>query len=265
MMSGQSKDEIAVKDGQGKRRPVLEIAVQDIAGARIAALAGADRMELCTALGATGGITPSYGVIRLCSEVGVPLGAEVLIRSRGGDFVYNRDDKATQLAEIGPALEAGANGVVVGGLDNQGDIDLEFARDLIDEARAQARRLDRKIDVVFHRAFDMARNQEDALETLIELGYTRVLTSGGARNAMEGMPSLARLVRQANGRIQIMAGGGVQPQFMAQLAGTGADALHLSARRRLHSLGGPGGGGDDVLVERTDADIVRAAVAACKA
>ncbi|MDF7664694.1 copper homeostasis protein CutC [Bifidobacterium sp. ESL0745] len=259
-----SEQHIATARGARVHRPILEIAVQDVTGARIAARQGADRMELCAALGATGGITPSYGVIRLCAQAGVPLGGEVLIRSRGGDFVYDKDDKATQLAEIGPALEAGASGVVVGGLDDKGDIDVTFARDLIDEAHEQAARLGRRIDVVFHRAFDVARDQHDSLETLIELGYTRVLTSGGAPNAMEGTDSIARLVSQADGRIQIMAGGGVQPQFMAQLIDAGVDALHLSARKQFHSLGGPGGGGDNAVVERTDEAVVEAAVRACK-
>ncbi|WEV46207.1 copper homeostasis protein CutC [Bifidobacterium sp. ESL0690] len=262
-MTGKQYGNEAESTGKrGRHRPVLEIAVQDLQGAHIAAHEGADRIEVCAALGATGGITPSYGTIRLCAQAGVRLGAEVLIRSRGGDFVFDRDEKVTQLAEIGSALEAGASGVVVGGLDRRGDIDLGFARDLIDEAHAQADRLGRRVDVVFHRAFDVARNQDDALETLISLGYTRVLTSGGARSAPAGAATIARLVEKADGRIQIMAGGGVYPKSMAKLSMTGVDALHLSARLQIHSAGGPGGGGASALVERTDPAMVRRSVEA---
>ncbi|KFI95720.1 copper homeostasis protein CutC [Bifidobacterium stellenboschense] len=275
--------------------PVLEIAVQDARGAAVAAAAGADRVELCAALGATGGLTPSYGAIRLCaaaaagafgesgasSEYGasgddpndadavpprIPLGVQALIRNRGGDFVYDADDQTMQLADIGPALEAGAAGVVVGGLRADGTIDEDFARRLIDRAHEEAARLGRAhVDVTFHRAFDMvpAAARCEALETLIALGYTRVLTSGGAASVPDGVDALAELADWAGGRIQIMAGGGLRPADFARVAATGVDALHLSAKTVVRSAGGPGGGGDSAY-ERTDSAQVAAAVRAVR-
>lgn len=269
--------------------PVLEIAVQDARGAAVAAAAGADRVELCAALGATGGLTPSYGAIRLCaaaaagasSEYGasgddpngadavpprIPLGVQALIRNRGGDFVYDADDQTMQLADIGPALEAGAAGVVVGGLRADGTIDEDFARRLIDRAHEAAARLGRAhVDVTFHRAFDMvpAAARREALETLIALGYTRVLTSGGAASVPEGVDALAELADWAGGRIQIMAGGGLRPADFARVAAMGVDALHLSAKTVVRSAGGPGGGGDSAY-ERTDSAQVAAAVRAVR-
>ncbi|PJM72448.1 copper homeostasis protein [Bifidobacterium primatium] len=242
-------------------RPVLEIAVQDVKGARIAQQAGADRIELCSALGPTGGLTPSFGAIRLCAEAAPQLGVQVLIRSRGGDFVYDDDDKAMQLADVRPALEAGASGLVVGGLDANGSVDIRFARLLIETAHEEAERLGRSdIDMTFHRAFDVVNDRRKALETLISLGYTRILTSGGAPSAPEGVNALAELTDWAAGRIEIMAGGGLRPQDFSAVSATGVDALHLSAKHVVKSAGGPGGGGVDAMIERTDERIVREAV-----
>ncbi|KFI45808.1 copper homeostasis protein [Bifidobacterium bohemicum] len=254
----------AMDDGAFMHRPALEIAVQDLDGARIAAEAGADRVELCAALGATGGITPGAGLIGCCAQAGVPLGVQVLIRPRAGDFVFSDEEKRVQLAEIGPALAAGASGVVVGGVDEEGEIDVPFARDLIDEAHAQAERLGRGVDVTFHRAFDVVSDRRESLETLISLGYTRVLTSGGAPSASEGCDELRRLVGWSAGRIQIMAGGGATPSALPFLVEAGVDAVHLSAKVVTHSAGGPGGGGAEAVVERTDPPTVRAAVAAVR-
>ncbi len=237
--------------------------MQDALGARIAAAEGADRIELCAALGATGGLTPSFGAIRMCAEAGVPRGVHVLIRNRGGDFIFDADDQAQQLADVRPALEAGASGIVVGGLRADGGIDADFARRLADTARDEAQRLGLPhVDVTFHRAFDMvpAARRRDSLETLIALGYTRILTSGGAPTVPEGLEALAELAAWADGRIEIMAGGGLKAAGFARAAASGVDALHLSAKTVVRSAGGPGGGGSDGAYERTDAAQVREAV-----
>ena len=251
-------------DRPDSARPVLEIAVQDVRGARIAEQAGADRIELCSALGPTGGLTPSCGMIRLCAEAAPRLGVHVLVRPRGGDFVYDDDDKAAQLADIRPALEARASGVVVGGLAPDGSIDTEFAKRLMETVREESANLGiADVDVTFHRAFDVVDDRRESLESLISLGFTRILTSGGAANAPAGVPALAELVEQAAGRIQIMAGGGLKPADFAHVAASGVDALHLSAKTMVRSAGGPGGGGD-AMIERTDERIVAAAVDAVR-
>ena len=227
----------------------VEIAVQDVEGARIAHEEGADRVELCAALMGTGGLTPSFGMIQACSHVGVPQGVQVLIRPRGGSFVFTDEEKDVQIADVRSAILAGASGVVVGGMTEDGRIDV---------------RCNRKVQVTYHRAFDMLDDQFAALDTLIELGFTRVLTSGGAACVPDGLGRLRELSEYAAGRIQIQAGGGVTVDLSPALKETGVSAIHLSAKRTMTSDGGPGGGGDGVMVCRTDRDVVRAAVAAAR-
>ncbi|KAB8289093.1 copper homeostasis protein [Bifidobacterium ramosum] len=241
----------------------VEIAVQDVEGARIALEEGADRIELCAALGATGGLTASYGMIQSCAHVGLPQGVQVLIRPRAGSFVFDDADKRVQIVDVRSSILAGASGVVVGGLNADGTIDVDFARQLVDEAHAEAQRCNRHVQITFHRAFDMVPDRHAALDTLVDLGFTRVLTSGGAPSVPEGLDALRDLVGYAAGRIQIEAGGGVRPDNIAAVRATGVDAVHLSAKTLVASAGGPGGGGD-APIERTDRGIVRAAVAAMR-
>ena len=241
----------------------IEIAVQDVDGARIALEEGADRVELCMALGATGGLTPSFGLIQSCAHVGLPQGVQALIRSRAGSFVFDEGEKRVQAVDARFAILAGASGVVVGGLAPDGGIDLDFARRLAEAAREEGERCNRRVQLTFHRAFDMVPDQFAALDALIDLGYDRVLTSGGAPNAGEGAWRLRELVGHAAGRIQIQAGGGVTLDNIGAVRATGVDAVHLSAKKLVASTGGPGGGGD-APIERTDRDFVRAAVAAMR-
>lgn len=252
------------EQGEGADMTMIEIAVQDVQGALIAKEEGADRIELCVALGATGGLTPSAGLIAACAAVGVPRGVQALIRPRAGSFVFDDDEKAVQLADVREAVRAGAAGVVVGGLTPAGEVDAPFASALVEAAREAGDREGREIEVTFHRAFDMAVDRIDALETLVGLGYTRVLTSGGAPSVPEGIDALRELADRAAGRIQIEAGGGLTVASIPQVRDAGVDALHLSAKRLVASHGGPGGGGDEP-VERTDRGIVREAVAAAHA
>lgn len=243
---------------------MIEIAVQDVAGARIAKEEGADRIELCVALGATGGLTPSAGLIAACAAIGVggdDGGVQALIRPRAGSFVFDDDEKAVQLADVRMAVHAGASGVVVGGLTRDGVIDEPFAAALADAARHAGREAGRSVQLVFHRAFDMVPDRDAALETLIALGYTRVLTSGGAPRVPEGVGALRELAVRAAGRIQIEAGGGLTLESIAATRAAGVDALHMSAKRLVPSEGGPGGGGG-APIEVTDRETVRAAVEA---
>lgn len=238
----------------------VEIAVQDVRGARIAMEEGAERVELCMAL-RTGGLTPSFGMIQACTHVGVQQGVQALIRPRAGDFVFDDVEKQVQLADVRSAILAGATGVVVGGLTKDGYIDVPFAEQLVQAALDEAERCNRKVQITFHRAFDMVPNRLTALEVLADLGFTRILTSGGAASAIEGIDGLRQLVERSAGRVQIQAGGHIVIEDIPALLDAGVSSIHLSARRVCSSDGGPGGGGQEGI-DVTDRDLVRAAVAA---
>lgn len=234
---------------------LLEIAVQDAAGARAASAAGADRLELCQALG-LGGLTPS---IALTDAVVAAVGGDrvnVLVRPRGGGFVYDEEDVALVAADIAAAVRAGAGGVVVGALTRTGDVDGEALGRWRDAAAGAT--------LVFHRAIDATPDPLVVLGRLNALGVDRVLTSGGAARSIDGIAMLARLVA-ARGGVEIMAGGGILPADIPAILTTGVGAVHLSARGRAgeDAPSGPGGGvsGHDV----TDAQQVAAAVAAVTA
>ncbi len=186
---------------------LFEACVDSVASAITAAEGGADRLELCDNL-LEGGTTPSVGMIVRCiARVTIPV--VVIIRPRGGDFLYDADDVFVMERDIEVAGESGASGVVIGALCADGTIDATLTRRLIERARPLA--------VTFHRAFDVTRDLRASLDTLMELGVDRVLTSGGAPSAPEGAEAIAALVDQSNGRIAIMAGGGVRPANVADL------------------------------------------------
>jgi copper homeostasis protein len=178
---------------------IYEICVDSVAGVRAAREAGAHRVELCADL-LEGGITPSRGMIRQARTVeGVRL--HVIIRPRGGDFLFDDDEFAVMEADIETAKAERADGVVIGLLNADGRIDVERTRALIDRARP--------LSVTFHRAFDMTPDPFEALETLVGLGVDRVLSSGQEATVLEGLPLIAELVRRAGDRIVVMPGGGI--------------------------------------------------------
>ncbi|MFD2841618.1 copper homeostasis protein CutC [Populibacterium corticicola] len=240
--------------------PALEIAVQDIAGALIARNEGADRVELCAALGVTGGLTPTAGMIDLAAQTGIDV--HVLIRHRPGGFVYSVEEVAVLENDIMFAVSAGAAGVVIGALTKDRTIDVSATKRMITAARLAAG--PREIEVTFHRAFDVLDNRVEALRQLRDLGVDRVLTSGGAATVPGGLAVLEDLVNAQSG-VQIMAGGGVTLDVIDALVGIGVDAVHLSAKTGVPDPGvaGPGSGAQAPL-ERTDVEVVRAAVAALR-
>jgi len=234
----------------------VEIAVQSAAGARAAIDAGADRLELCQAL-EVGGLTPSIALVEaVCDAVGGER-VNVLVRPRGGGFVYDDDEIALVAADVRAVVARGAGGVVVGALDAEGRVDREALRRW--QAAAGGAR------VTFHRAIDASAHPDDVLEALLAEGVDRVLTSGGAARSVEGVARLARYVTRVAGAVQIMAGGGVTPADIPAILASGVDAVHLSARARAGrgAAAGPGGGSDGHDV--TDAAVVAAAVAAARA
>lgn len=199
----------------------------DVAAARAG---GADRAELCMALTAEG-VTPSAGCIAASIKAAGEMPVTVLIRPREGDFVYTRADIEAMLTDIRAAKAAGAAGVTIGALTDDGDIDIGAMRLMTAAAKPE-------MEVTFHRAFDVCRDPAKALETLIELRCDRVLTSGQAASSVEGATKLAQLVAQADGRIEIMPGGGVRPANIAALQkATGARQFHSSARGKAVAAG----------------------------
>ncbi|WP_051191567.1 copper homeostasis protein CutC [Microbacterium luticocti] len=231
----------------------VEIAVQDPAGARAACGAGADRVELCQALG-TGGLTPSIGTVeQTIAAVGADRIAP-LVRPRGGGFVYDADEVAVVAADIRRLSEMGVAALVVGCLTRTGTVDLD--------ALARWRDAAAGTPLVFHRAVDVAPDPTALIDPLIEAGVVRVLTSGGAARSIDGVAVLRALVHRAAGRIEIMAGGGIRTADMPDIVRTGVDAVHLSARAAAADAApsGPGGGADAHDV--TDPALVHSAVTA---
>src|SRR5437667_1076271 len=178
---------------------VVEACVDSIDSALAAARGGAHRIELCASL-IEGGTTPSAGTLAVCrSRLDIPI--FVLIRPRGGDFLYTAAEFAVMLEDVRRAKQAGVQGIVTGVLRADGDIDADRTRELIAAARP--------LQVTFHRAVDVCRDAGRALETLIALGVERVLTSGQAATAPEGAATVAEFVRQAAGRLALVPGGGL--------------------------------------------------------
>jgi copper homeostasis protein len=205
---------------------ICEVCVESLEGARAALEAGAQRIELCSGQ-EVGGLTPGAGLLTAVRKTW-PGPLVVLIRPRRGDFLYSSGETETIRSEIRAARDLGADGVAVGCLLSDGTIDRERMAELAALARPGA--------ITFHRAFDFTRDPFEALETLITLGIDRVLTSGLAPTAPEGIEVLGRLVRSASGRIAVMAGGGLKPENIRQVVeSTGVPEVHFSARRAVPS------------------------------
>lgn len=177
---------------------LLEVCVEDAAGLAAAVAGGADRIELCSAL-SVGGLTPSAGLMALAAKAGIPVYA--MIRPRAGDFVFGADDLAIMCADIDAARSAGLAGVVLGASLADGRLDVATLEHLSRHAEGLGRTL--------HRAFDLAPDFAEAVEIAVHLGFERVLTSGAAKTAPDGVRALAEIIAVANNRISIMPGSGV--------------------------------------------------------
>ncbi|MFL6096210.1 MAG: copper homeostasis protein CutC [Blastococcus sp.] len=227
---------------------LVEICVDDVAGARTAELAGADRIELCADL-LEGGITPSAGMLERTLDAVTRVGVQVLIRPRGGDFRYDSDEIAVMRADIRAvrALAAAAPvpvGFVLSGLTPDGRVDRDVLAALLDECG--------DAPTTFSKAFDEVADRRAAMVDLAELGVHRVLTSGGAPTAAAGASELRDLA--ADGRVTVLAGGSVRSGTVTELLRrTGVPEVHLRAP-------GPAGGRP-----RTSPDEVAAVVAAVRA
>lgn len=215
-------------------RLLLEIAANSLESALAAQAGGADRIELFENLG-EGGCTPSYGTLALARDrLRIPL--YVLIRPRGGDFVYAPDEWEVMRRDVELCARLGCEGVVIGALDAEGSIDMAGCRMLVEAAGAMG--------ITFHRAFDCVADRAAALEDVVALGCERVLTSGGADDALAGAAAIARDIARADGRLALMAGAGLTVDTIAEaVRATGAREFHASAKVLMPGEGrdGPSG------------------------
>ncbi len=231
---------------------IVEVCVDTPEGLAAALAGGADRIELCAALG-LGGLTPSLGFMRLAARAGVPV--HVMIRPRAGGFVYTADELAVMAADIAMARDCGLAGIVFGASLPDGRLNAAAMAPLIGGAGG--------LSLTLHRVFDLVPEAGEALETAVALGFHRILTSGGESVAAAGVVRLVALQRQAAGRIIILPGAGITARTVAALAPMRPEEVHASCSvarvvaGRAVDLGfGPG-------VERvTDAAMVRALRAA---
>lgn len=179
---------------------IIEICANSAQSCVEAEAGGATRVELCAGI-PEGGTTPSYGEIKTAKALTSKIDINVIIRPRGGDFLYTEAEVQSMLLDIELCKELKVHGVVFGCLTKDGDIDVPLMRRLIEAAKP--------LSVTCHRAFDVCRDPFTALEQLIELGCDRILTSGQQSDAVKGIPLIAELVKRADGRIIIMPGCGV--------------------------------------------------------
>jgi len=198
----------------------IEICAYSLESCINAQAGGAGRIELCGGLG-EGGTTPSAGLIEVVKKhIQIPV--YVMIRPRGGDFVYDVFEEEIMRKDINLAKQLGANGVVLGILSADGQVDVARTKALVEYAYP--------MKVTFHRAFDLTPDPVKALKAVIATGAERILTSGQKPAAIEGTELLKRLAKEAGQSIEIMAGGGVNHTNAMQLAETGVHALHLTAK-----------------------------------
>jgi copper homeostasis protein len=201
----------------------FELAVQDPHGIAVAAGYGVDRVELCSAL-PLGGVTPSTGLLELAlATPGMPP-VHVLIRPRAGGFSYDAAEASVIVADVRRTVAVGAAGVVVGGL-RDGRIDGPLLQRIVDAADGRS--------VTFHRAFDALPDPFAAIDELVSLGADRILTAAGADSVGDALPRLAELVGHAAGRLEVMAGSGVDAALVPRLVATGVPAIHGSAKGRV--------------------------------
>ena len=245
---------------------IVEICIESVDDARAAA--GADRLELCQAL-AVGGLTPSSGLQKdVRDAISIPL--MTMIRPRPGGFCYGGTEFGVMQRDIELAINLGTDGIVFGCLTHSGEVDVRRTAEIVRQVRAAARPL----DIVFHRAFDFVPDPLTGLDQLIELGVTRVLTSGQKPTALEGAALIGELVVRSSGRIQLLAGSGVRPENAVELVRRSCcDQIHAALRKpvideSIATRGIPlsrlGTGNSDSTYSATDPDLVRSLLAAIR-
>lgn len=206
-------------------QPIVEVVATSLDSCIAAAQGGAKRIELCAAL-STAGITPNSALLRAVKQA-VDLPVAVMIRPREGDFIYNAAEVALMEAEMEMCREAGADAFVLGVLDAKGEIDQKLLAHFMRRANG--------LPLVFHRAFDLTADLGASLETLIDHGCVRVLTSGGAATGNAGKHALFALAEQSAGRIEVMPGGGLREETFEEVLHPLIHQYHLSGRAEVRS------------------------------
>lgn len=205
---------------------ILEVCADSVRSAVAACEGGADRIELCSGL-VIGGLSPSPSMFREVKK-NTDLKIRVLLRPRFGDFCYDEYEFQTLRDEVQQFREMGADGVVIGILNPDGTLNMEQMEELVRAADG--------IGVTMHRAFDVCRDPFEALEQCVSLGIDTILTSGQKSSAWEGRRLLSQLVERAEGRLDILAGAGINPGMIEELAGvTGVRCFHMSGKRVVDS------------------------------
>ena len=206
---------------------LLEVCIDSVESAQAAANGGADRIELCSAL-VIGGLSPSMALYRAVRAAAPGVAIRAMVRPRFGDFLYTAAEKSVMLDEARAWAAAGADGMVCGALDRDGALDRAFLKEMVAATPGMGHTL--------HRAFDVSADARKSLEDAVECGFDTILTSGQRANCAAGAELLGELVRQAAGRIAILAGAGIGAGVIPGIAArTGVRQFHLSAKTVLRS------------------------------
>ena len=203
----------------------VEICASTLTDVAIAMEAGADRVELCS-VWSVGGLTPSVVAVQSAAAMG--MSTRALIRPREGHFMHSPSERIWSVEEAKLMLDCGAECVVVGGLNEDGVLDREYLSAMCDAVDAE--------QLVWHRAMDMSSSPEHDAEVLLKMGVTKVLTSGGAPRAVEGLDRISTLVQMG---MQVVAGGGVRPEDVPALVEAGVEGVHASCRQSIGSHESP--------------------------
>lgn len=228
----------------------MEICIDSLESAKNAIAGGAARLEVCSAL-SEGGLTPSPGLIKQIRNMArIPIRA--MIRIRKGNFVYSREEVDAMLHDLRILKDHQVDGFVFGALTPDGNVDSDVCWEIVSAARP--------LPVTFHRAFDEAVDPSRSMESIIFLGFDRILTSGQKDSALEGLELLRHLVQKAAGRIIIMPGAGITWDNISRIKQCGAREFHASARKKVYV--GPNGHrfGKDDFIEVADRELVKAIV-----
>lgn len=210
---------------------LVEACVDSVASALAAELGGAGRLELCANL-FDGGTTPSAGMISAV-KIAVRIPVYVIVRPRGGGFVYTDEEVGVMRLDVEAARMLGADGLVFGALTRDARVDVDRLKILVGGTA--------ELPVTFHRAFDMTRDRDEAMESLLHNGVSRVLTSGGAPSALEGVGAIGSLVKRWGGEIEVMAGGGVREENVREIVDrSGVREVHVRGTRMARTSMAPG-------------------------
>jgi copper homeostasis protein len=222
-------------------RTLVEVCVGSVADIERAVSAGADRLELCSAL-ELGGLTPSLGLVETALAAS-PIPIVAMLRPRAGGFHYDDHEFNAMRRDAELFLDLGASGVVFGILNDQGQVDASRCGELVRSAGGA--------QTIFHRAFDFVHDQRLALDMLIDLHMTRVLTSGGKPTAAEGAEAIGQLVEYSGGRIEVMPGCGIRADNVVEIVrATGCHQVHLGAATPVNDSSTAGANGIELVDRR---------------